>query len=176
MEVAVARPYAAAVFAHARADDSVAAWGTMLATMAQVAAALVEHTRGSYLVSAQETTDIILEALGDDIGQAPKNFLAALADNDRLTALPAIAERFDELRREDAGIVQVRVESAQAFADKKAKESFNEFLAAWQGKTVQVDYEENPALIGGVRVYVRDNVLDASIRGRLDKLAENFSG
>ena len=169
---AVARPYAAAAFAVAYERDAIDAWFEALGRLAKVMQALMAVMHGGKLLSSDEQTDILLEAAECDDEQ--KRFVAVLAENSRLSALPAISAKFEALRLAHANILRVRVESAIAIDNKKVRQAFDAFLTARFGKTVETTYEENPALIGGVRVYANDNVLDASIRGRLDKLAETL--
>jgi F-type H+-transporting ATPase subunit delta len=47
-------------------------------------------------------------------------------------------------------------------------------LARQYGAELAVDYRKNPSLIGGLRIRVGDDVLDASVKGRLDRLAAAF--
>ena len=169
MERAVARPYAAAAFAHACDNDDIGGWSAALAMLAQAATALEDAVAGKQLLPAAEKRELILAVVGDGINEEQKNFVAALTENGRLAALPLIAAHYEELFMQQANIVAVRVESAKPIEDKAA---FDDFLKRWQNAAaVRSVYEENPDLIGGVRVYVRDNVLDASIYGRLQKLS-----
>lgn len=172
--VAVARPYAAAAFAHARADGGVERWLGVLTAMAAAMAALAVRAAGGALVSAAQAAAVALAA-ADAVGGADAavhRFVMVMAENDRMLAMPAVLARFDAMRREEAGIVAVRVVSALPIAD---REGFDRFLAARVGKTVESTYEEDAELLGGVRVYVGDYVIDASIRGRMDRLAETLT-
>lgn len=167
MSAAVARPYAAAAFAYARGQGAVAAWESALDNLAAAAGAVFAASRK--LVSDRA----LAAALGDVVAldAAQWRFLTTVAENGRVAALPHIAERFRALRLDDEGVVPVRVESAQPISDRAA---FDQFLARWVGARVQSTYVENPALIGGARVYARDDVLDASVLGRLKNLASSL--
>ena len=172
--VAVARPYAAAVFQHARTKQTVDSWQRVLLQMGQAITAVRSLVADGVLVSGAQASDIALAAAeaGGGVDGEHERFLQLLLENDRVFVLPEIASRFDVLRMEAAGIVAVRVESAMPIKDKKG---FNQHLEKRLGKTVEAMYEENSELLGGVRVYVDDDVIDASIRGRLDKLAATLT-
>lgn len=172
---AIARPYAAAAFQHARAQDAIDDWQRALGQMAQAIGAVEEIAAAGALVSGEQAAEIALAAAaaGGGADEPQKRFVALLAENDRVFALPAIAARFDALRMEDANIVAAAVESALPIDDKAG---FAAHLEKRLGKKVQATYRENPDLLGGARVYVNDDVIDASIRGRLERLAATLSG
>lgn len=115
-------------------------------------------------------------ALAETIAEAAEadeafaNFLRIVAAAGRMEILGAIARRYAELHAHSAGVLNVRVETAHPM-ELAARSEFDRALVKWSGKKVRALYSENPELLGGVRVYVRDNVLDASIRGRIDRLA-----
>lgn len=168
MSAQAARPYAAAAFAHAKAAGALASWSEMFASLAAssdaVRAAARAHPGGEMPLA-----EALVELLKlKDEGQ--KNFLHIVAQNRRMENIGAIAFQFEEMYLEEQNIAMMRVESARPM-DKKDQKQFNEFLSRWSGREVRAVYEENPALLGGVRVYAKDNVLDASVRGRLDRLS-----
>lgn len=190
MSLAVARPYASAAFTYAAqqggeggggksagksagksggkgsGSSPLQAWEGALANMAQVVTAAAEQAQ---LVSDRQLAEAIGEVVKLD--EAQQRFLSVLVENGRVQALPFIAQQFTALRMEQEGVVKVRVESAADIKDQKA---FNNFLSEWVGAKVQTHYEQNAELIGGVRVYVRDNVLDASVLGRMRRLASSL--
>ena len=171
---AVARPYAAAAFAHAQQNDAIVLWQQALACLAQAAQALNQAVAGGSLISSAEAAAVVLEVAeaAGGLTEEQKRFVGLLAENDRIFALPSVSSRFDELRREAAGVVLVRVESALPIDD---REGFNRYLETRLGKKSEVTYEENSELLGGVRIYVNDDVIDASIRGRLERLAATLT-
>ena len=168
MSAQIARPYAVAAFSYADEHQCLDAWADMFKSLAAGAEVIEEAARthpGSDAVIAQSLT----EALAiKDPGQV--NFLLILAQNRRLTVIKTIAELFDGLYLSARGIVAMRVESAYPMTA-AAQKQFNQFLSEWSGKQARVVYEENRELLGGVRIYVDDNVWDASVRSRLDQMA-----
>lgn len=165
----IARPYAAAAFAHAQAQNAVGEWGKMFAVLAASGEAIAQTAR-AYPTGEAELAESLGELLKlRDEGQ--KNFLTVVAQNRRTACLGAIARCFAELQNEAEGVAVMRVESAMAM-NNSAQRNFNDFLKAWSGsKEVRAAYAENPKLLGGVRVYAKDHVLDASVCGRLERLA-----
>ena len=180
------RPYAAAAFALARESSLVAEWGAFLDDLA----ALVETPQMRALlsmpgVSSAAAASVCADALvagrakagggsGGDSGDYPgdlwRSFLQALAAARRLAAAPAVACRFAALRREAEGIEKIRIETARELSS-TARDSLLEQLRQKTGKTIEAEIVVAPELLGGARVQVGGDVIDASARGRLLRLA-----
>ena len=90
----------------------------------------------------------------------PRNYLAILTYLTRLIEL-AIEEN------------TVRVETASPLADKGAS-VFAE-LERKYGKASRTVYEENPKLLGGLKIRRGNNIWDGSLSGRLDRLQQALS-
>jgi F-type H+-transporting ATPase subunit delta len=90
-------------------------------------------------------------------------------DNGRLSVLPEIAAQFQALVDARSGISQAVIESAfpidaSQLADVKAA------MEKRFGRKLEARVVVHPELIGGVRVIVGDEVLDTSIRARLEQM------
>lgn len=172
----VVRPYSVAGFAFARGKhalsrerDVLGEWSVALAALAAATAGVLEQTRGRGLVADDDLRAAVVELCGEKDANR-LNFLTVLAQNGRLRLLPEIVEMFEELRRDAAGVVTVRVESALPVSG-EARAVLEGIMAKWTGCKAEVRFEENAELLGGVCAYARDDVLDASVRGRLNKMA-----
>ena len=86
---------------------------------------------------------------------------------------PAVLSRFLYLVKLDRNRHSARVESAAPLpADLQT--SIKSDLARTYGPGISASFEQNPALIGGVRIKVGSDVYDGSVRGALDALEKNF--
>jgi F-type H+-transporting ATPase subunit delta len=94
------------------------------------------------------------------VEQKPRQYLAILQRLSRLIELSVEERTF-------------RVESATPLADKGAS-VFSDLERAY-GKPSRTSYEENPALLGGLRIRRGSTIWDGSLRGRLDRLEQAFS-
>jgi len=117
---------------------------------------------------------VMVGICGEGQGVEAGNFLRVLVDNRRLALLPEIAELFAQLRSEAEARVEAKVTSAYALEPKQV-ESIVSALKRRFGRDVDVSAEVDPALIGGVVIQAGDLVIDASVRGRLDKLAASLN-
>lgn len=169
--VTIARPYAEAAFRLARDKHAVAAWSEMLALAASVAAdPRIASLTGNPQVSREQLGKIVLGVCGDKVSADGRNFLLLLVENGRLGVLPEIRELFEDLRREHEGVLEVEVTSAYPMDDSQLAQ-LRQKLQAKYGRQVQASVSVDPELIGGVRVKIGDEVLDASVRGKLQGMA-----
>jgi len=170
-----ARPYAQAAFDVARAAGKLKNWSSFLSD----AAALVSDPGvrgliGNPRVVKAQLQGVILDALGGAPDQQGKNFIALLTENRRLTLLPDIAALFETSRAEAEGTLRVQVTSATALSDEQRR-----LLAAALKKRFQREVElhcdTDKNLIGGAIIRAGDRVIDGSVRGKLQRLAQTLS-
>lgn len=171
----IARPYAEAVFKLARDANALPAWSDMLALAAAVAAEpRIKDLAGNPLVTRRQLADIFLGIGGERLTGEVRNFIQVLVENDRLTLLPEIRDMFEELRRQHEGVLEVAVESAFPLDEAQRAELVRRLQAKY-GRAVSATVTVAPELIGGVRVHVGDQVLDASVRARLDAMQASLA-
>jgi F-type H+-transporting ATPase subunit delta len=166
----IARPYAEAAFEIARDANALQAWSDMLKLGAgivrdpQVAMALDNPRLG-----VPEKQTLLLDIAGDRLTEEGRNFLRVLVDADRITLLPEIAGLFDALKDAAEGTAKAEIETAFPLDDAQLAE-LRSALERRFGKHVEPTVRVNPALIGGARITVGDNVIDGSVQARLDAL------
>lgn len=171
----IARPYAKAAFSFAREQNALAAWGGMLA----FAAAVVSDARMAAYLSRPQLTgakqaEAVIAACGDKLDKSGQNFVRQLCANRRIAALPAIREQFDAMVAELQKLGEVTVTSAFPMGDAETAK-LTASLKRRFAQDVRVAVEVDPALMGGIVVRFGDLVIDASVRGRLNKLASTLN-
>lgn len=164
----IARPYAEALF-KAQASDlaGTAAWLDELAAVA--ANAQLQQFADNPKVSYQQVLDVIVGVVKTPLNDAGQNFLRTVLENGRLVALPEIANQFRALKNAQAGSADATVFSAfpiEAAALAELAAQLEKRFARKLHLNVQLD----PELIGGVRVVVGDEVLDTSVKARLEQM------
>ena len=167
----VARPYAEAAFRASVDAKGIAGYGEKLQLFG-AAAAMKEAASllGNPKVSAKEKAELLFSVAGDNVPDALKNLVNNLIENQRATLLPFISEHFARLQREHDGVVKALITSAFALSDAD-KSSLVDGLAKKYGKRVEAEVKVDASLIGGARVQVGDDVIHASVRDTLDKMA-----
>ena len=130
----------------------------------------------SPLVARGATVKAVLataDALGIDA--TTKNFLGVLAENRRLGQLPAIIRAFRQLAARHRGEIAAEVTSAHPLNDEQVVE-LKQQLRQRVGRDVSVDLSVDPDLLGGLVVRIGSQMIDSSIRTRLNTLAHAMKG
>ena len=173
--ITLARPYASAAFEVAVADKALAEWSEMLQTLAAVAADdKVSDLMTDPALTAEKQSDALLAICGDEISAKGTNMIRLLADNRRLPLLPQIAEIFDVLKAAKEKSVKVELATAYALSDALV-EQLTEALQKRLDRQVKLHTSVDQSLIGGAVIRAGDTVIDSSVRGKLNKLAESLS-
>ena len=107
--------------------------------------------------------------LKSPVNPEAKNFIEHVTENGRLTLLPEIAAQFHDLKNANEGAADVEITSAFELTDAQVQElaaTLEKKFGRKLNPTVTVD----SSLIGGVRVMVGDEVLDTSVRAKLQQM------
>ncbi|TSA18608.1 MAG: F0F1 ATP synthase subunit delta [Betaproteobacteria bacterium] len=167
----LARPYAEAVFRLADAGGALAAWSGTLDALAQVVAHPdMQECLAKYDLSAPQLQELFLSLCPDDFSAEAKTFVGLLIEYDRLTLLPEIFGQFEALKNEREGVVDARITSAFALEGAQLASLVGDLEKRFKRK-INPEVSIDPGLIGGVRVIVGDEVIDGSVRGKLDAMA-----
>ena len=164
----IARPYAEALFKASGAElDGASAWLNELAAIAGNEP--LQRFAGNPSVTAAQTFDVFSGVVQNELPPAGKNFLRTVIENGRIALLPEIASQFRALKNTRAGSSDATVYSAfelggAALGDLAAT------LEKRFGRKLNLKVELEPELIGGVRVVVGDEVLDTSVKARLEQM------
>jgi F-type H+-transporting ATPase subunit delta len=103
-----------------------------------------------------------------------RNFLLVLADKGRAGQLVEIAAEFERLVAEEEGVVHAELTTAVELSDEEAGKLLKQIEEA-SGRKVEATRAVDPELIGGIVLQVGSHRLDASVRGRLDRLRRRLA-
>jgi len=167
----LARPYAEAVFRLADAGRTLVAWSGTLRTLAQVAAHPdMQECMSKFNLTPIRLQDLFLSLCSGDLSAEANNFIQLLIEYDRLMLLPEIFAQFETLKNEREGVVDARITTAFALEGAQLAGLVADLEKRFKRKiNAQVSIDRD--LIGGVRVVVGDEVIDGSVRGKLDAMA-----
>lgn len=167
--VTIARPYAEAVFLVAKEGGALPVWSKRLAFLALVVEDPAMHgVIGNPAFSVAEITRTIL-SLTDDKDQQLAGFVGELARNERLIVLPEIHSLFEELKSAEEGVHEAVIYSAFPIESPQLDDLTQQLERHFKLR-LSPRLVVDETLIGGIKVAVGDQVLDASIRGRLEAM------
>jgi F-type H+-transporting ATPase subunit delta len=172
----LARPYAEAVFRMAQGENDLAGWSSRIATLAAIVSdAQVARLIADPAVAAERVADLVIEVAGGGLGERGGNFVKVLAGNDRLSVLPEIAVQFETLKADAEGTLEATITSAQEMTQAQV----DDLVAALKAKfnrAVNVQVAVDSELIGGAVITIGDQVMDGSVKGRLQRMAFALQG
>ena len=169
--VTIARPYAEAVFGLADKAGATGNWLAMLGTMAQVAGnPEMQACIGNPNVSPKALYDLFIALCKQDYPIEARNFVRVLIGNDRLALLPEIYAQFTELKNEREGVLEAEIASAFPLDNAQINGLVADVSKRFK-RRVQPRVSVDRELIGGVRITVGDEVIDGSVRGKLEDMA-----
>jgi len=164
----IARPYAEGLFKAAGAQGN--ALAAQVQALADVAGnAQLRSFADNPKVSAEQVFELIISVAKGELAEPAKNLLRTVIDNGRLAALPEIASQFHALVNASSGVSDATVYSAFEIAP----DLLADVVAALEkrfGRRLNPHVVLDPGLIGGIRVVVGDEVLDTSIKARLEQM------
>jgi len=165
----IARPYAEALFKATSSDlNAAAVW--VEAFQAIASNVQLQQFAGNPNVPNTQVFDVIVGAASKIVlPEMARNFLRTVIENGRPAALPEIAEQFRTLKNAQGGTADAVVYSAFAI-DSAALADLAATLEKRFARKLNVTVQLQPELIGGIRVVVGDEVLDTSVKARLEQM------
>ncbi|MCG9760827.1 MULTISPECIES: F0F1 ATP synthase subunit delta [Pseudoalteromonas] len=169
----IARPYAKAAFELAVEKGTVEAWNEMLFFAGQVTSdEQVQALLGSIATETQQS-EIIIKLCAEQLNEQGQNLIKLMAENERLAAIPAVAELFAEFKADYDKEIEVDVVSATALAD-DAQAKLVAALEKRFARKVKLNCSIDEAIVSGLVIKAGDTVIDGSVRGKLDRLATSL--
>lgn len=174
--ITIARPYATAVFRLAKEKNALAEWSEQLGLLAGITSnveisALIDDPK----LGSTELEKIMLSICEGKLNAEATNLVKLMAQNDRLTIMPDVAEAFEALKAQDEARLEALLTAAEKPSDEQVQMLVKQLEARF-GKKIEAQVEIDPELIGGIKIVVGDTVIDASVRGQLQELAYTLKG
>jgi F-type H+-transporting ATPase subunit delta len=178
IQASLAGRYATALFELARDEKQLEAVGASLGTLRQTLRESEEFREltSSPLISREQATGAVAataEAMRLD--PITTNFLGVLARNRRLGQLGNVIRAFNMLSARHRGETTAEVTSAHPLTDDQVA-ALKANLKTRLGRDVAVDLNVDPTILGGLVVQVGSQMIDGSIRTKLNTLAHAMKG
>ncbi|MGH8553757.1 MAG: F0F1 ATP synthase subunit delta [Methylococcales bacterium] len=170
----LARPYAEAVFKHAKETHTAQQWSDNLKFLAiameeQKLVSLAENPK----VAKSSLVDFLLDVGSGYLSREGGNFVRLLVENNRLNLVSRIHSFYESYRAEDEGFIEAELKTAFPLSP-EAEQNLAKSLENLLKRKVLFKIEEDPSLIGGLVIRAGDTVIDASVQGHLQKLAKQL--
>jgi F-type H+-transporting ATPase subunit delta len=129
---------------------------------------------GNPEVEQEVKAQILVDVLGDDSDEVTRNFVRLLAEKGRTAEIEQIAREFDALVAHEEGVLAVELTTALELTEDDFRSIVGQIEQA-SGRTVQATRSVDPELIGGLVLQAGSMRLDASVRGRLERLRQELA-
>jgi len=169
--ITVARPYAKAAFDVAVEHKALDKWLEMLTFAAEVAHNDTVQGLLHGSLGTEKLGDLFVQICGDQLNEQGQNLIKVMAENGRLSVLPAVLTEFVALKSELDKQLDASVCSASPLSDADVAK-IQASLEKRYGRTVKLNFSIDPSLMAGLVIKAGDDIIDASIRNKLNRLAE----
>ena len=169
----VARPYAQAAFDFALEKQALEQWSTMLSFAAAVSTdeAIKPLLTSGY--TADKQAEIFIQVCTPELDEHGQNLIKVMAENGRLIALPEVAAMFAQLVTEHQKVVDVYVTSAIELSAEKQTD-ISESMEKRLSRKVRLHCTVDPSVVGGAIIKADNLVIDNTVRGKLNRLADTL--
>ena len=179
IQASLAGRYASALFGLARDQRQIDAVGRSLDSLNQALADSRDFAElvASPMVSREQAAGA-LAALASQLGLDPitGNFLGVLARNGRKSELRNVIRLFKRLAAGHRGEISAEVVSAHPLGDDQIDALKAQLKGRAGGADVTIDAQVDPSILGGITVKLGSQMIDASIRTKLNRLASAMKG
>ncbi|SOD17376.1 F0F1 ATP synthase subunit delta [Nitrosomonas ureae] len=169
--ITVARPYAEAAYKFAVEKKELSQWSKIL----QLAASIAEDSQmkllvGNPRISISQLSELILDVGGKKFPSEARNLIMLMVENKRVLLLSQVSQLFEQLKAQHEGILEARIISAFKMQNDQIDKLIDNLERKFNRK-IEAQVSIDPELIGGVKVEIGDETLDASVRGKLEAMA-----
>lgn len=173
-DVIIARPYARAAFEYAKSHD-LESWLAAIALLSEVAnQAKIRSLLRDPTVTPAQRLSVIKEICAGMLDQAQENFLATLADNKRLFCLSEIFNLFHQFYDEYKKLKEVDVYTPYPMSESQKQHLIGTLEKKFNSSVLLREHIDH-SLIGGALIRAGDQVIDGSVKGRLQSLANHLN-
>ncbi len=131
---------------------------------------LMKHPK----ISKQEKTDIVDNVFQSNISAEMTGFMKLLVNKERYGELPKIFEYLIDRIKEERKIGVAFVTTAVELSAEKKTAIRNRLLETTSYKTMEMHYEVDEAIIGGMIIRIKDRVVDSSVRTKLEEMKKQL--
>ncbi len=125
-------------------------------------------------ITAEEKKNVTEKCFSDAFSSEIIGLMIQIIVNGREKLLKSIIRTFIGMAKEKLGTGVVYVSSAVSLSDDKKKALENKILETTEYRNLEMHYEVDDSLIGGMVIRIRDRILDNSIRTKLDGMVKEL--
>ncbi|MBO8157978.1 F0F1 ATP synthase subunit delta [Thermosyntropha sp.] len=171
----VARRYAEAFFSLAQEQGKIDEFEKDLETVVKILneTEYLKEYLGHLLIQPQAKKDVMTKLLAEKVSQNTLNFIHLIVDKRREKYIEIITEEYKNMADESRNITKAELVAAREVPEEYIKD-LAEKLSKATGKTIKITQKVEPALLGGVKIRIGDQVIDGTVAKKLETLREKL--
>lgn len=122
-------------------------------------------------ISADTKFEIIDEVFKNDLSEKVLNFIKILVEKNRFNEFEQIVQAYSDELDKINNLQRVEVISAVELSDNQ-KQRVSEKLQQKLQKNIFVNWTQDKEIIGGLVIKIDDEVIDSSLKNKLEKLSK----
>lgn len=170
MASSAAKRYAQAVFSLGKEQGTLDAWSDDLAMLSRIVG---DDRIATYLtnpsVAAERRIEAFETSLNTNVQPETRNLARMLIERGRTMLIPDIRDMFDDQVRTERGIAVAEVTAAERLTDAE-QDLIRQKLETKTGQTIELATKIDPDIIGGIIIRIGDQVIDGSVRNKLERM------
>lgn len=127
-------------------------------------------------IKREEKKSVMDQVFGNIFCEEFMNFIRLVIDKDRQSEFRAICEHYDACYKEKRRIGTVYVTSAAELSDSQKEKLCDKILATTEYESLDMHYRVDQTLIAGMRIQIKDRVVDSSFSTKFSNLTKNLRG
>ena len=124
-------------------------------------------------ISRMRKKKLLDDILGTRISAEARSFLHLLVEKKREGIIPFLFDEFKKAADRLRGVINATVKSAMELSSDQ-KQKLQSVMETTTSRTVKIAYAVDVALLGGLQVFIGNEILDGSIKGRLNRLQKHL--
>ena len=125
------------------------------------------------VITLNEKNNIINEVFSKSFDVIICDFLKVLIEKDRVNILNEILRDFEELYYDHKGLLKVQVTTAFELEEDYKDRLINRLKEVFK-QDVVIEVSTDPSIVGGLFIKAKDKIIDATVKGKLDKMKDNL--
>lgn len=169
----ISAPYAQALMSLAKSDNLSDRFGEDASSVLNLLKASpdLDQFLESPVIDLEAKKAVLQQILGDQVHPYMRNFLLLIVDHRRVAFLSGILKQYQVLLRELNQTALATVTSAVELNEGQQQTIRDRVIALTGARQVELETTIDPDLIGGVIIKVGSQIIDASLRGQLRRIA-----
>lgn len=128
----------------------------------------------SPVLETRKKIELFKDLFEKHVSRITLNFLFLLINNKRESRLEEIVRIYDDIILEKRNIIKAKIVTSYPLKKESSKALKSFLLKLYKAKDARLETEQDPEILGGIVIYTKDDMIDASVKGKLENLSREL--